>query len=172
MIKKNLLPKQQANYQAMMSECFVDLTKPMIKPPIALSVGDYSYAGSLQPTPFGTYGNFSCIVGPSKSMKTVLKSAITACYIGGKSNNYFPNVKGFDTEEKYVVDFDSEQSDFHVHMSANRVREMVGALPDRYIPLSFRSKSPRERLGFLEWLFMESEYRKHLGLVSVDGACI
>lgn len=162
--------QKETDYKAMMKECFVDVRKPISKPPLALSIGEYAYSGSYYPTPFATYGNFSCLVGGSKSMKTFLKSALVACYIGGSSNHYFGNIKGRDTEGKYVVDLDTEQSDFHVHRAANRVCSMVGTTPDQYVPLSFRAKSPSERFGFLEWLFMESEYRKNLGFVAVDGA--
>jgi len=169
MINPEIAPKE-LDYTSMMRECFVDVKKTISKPPIALSFGEHSFAGNYYPTPFATYGNFSCLVGASKSMKTFLKSALVASYIGGKANTYFPSAKGFDTQDKYVIDFDTEQSDFHTHRAANRVCQMIGGMPDFYVPLSFRPKSPKERLGFLEWLFMESNYRNNLGFIAVDGA--
>lgn len=168
-IDANNLPKE-INYAEMAKECFLDLTKTVERPPIALSVGEHTYAGSYYPTPFGTYGNFSCLVGASKSMKTFLKSALVACYIGGKSTNYFEKIKGHDNDKKFVIDIDTEQGEFHAHKAASRVCSMVGTLPDFYKPFMLRDKSPQERFGFLEWLFMESEYKDNLGLVCVDGA--
>lgn len=161
---------EKINYAKMAKDCFLDVTKKVERPPIALSVGEHAYAGSYYPTPFGTYGNFSCLVGGSKSMKTFLKSALVACYIGGNATNFFEEIKGHDNENKFVIDIDTEQGEFHAHRAASRVCSMVGALPDFYKPFMLRDKSPQERFGFLEWLFMESEYKANLGLVSVDGA--
>ena len=64
----------------------VDVNKKIERQPIAISIGESTYKQSRYPIPFGSYGDFSCMVGSSKAKKTFLKSAIIAGYIGGRSN--------------------------------------------------------------------------------------
>lgn len=133
--------------------------------PIAISVG-YAFNNHI---PLVTYGNFACIVGASKSMKSFFKSALIACYIGGESQNYFNDVLGHNTEDKYIIDIDTEQSDYHVQKAANRVILMVGNRVENYKMFALRSITPKERVQFIEWLFNESEYKGKIGLCSIDG---
>ena len=148
---------------------YIDLNKPIKPQPIAISIGTHNYKGSDYPTAFASYGDFSCIVGASKSKKTFLKSLILARYIGGNSERFGFDIKGHDTKDKLVIDIDTEQSQFHSARSFRRVCEMVGGYPDFYKTFCLRPYSPAERFEFLEYLFMESEYKENIGLVSIDG---
>lgn len=158
------------DFQAMHDACLVNVLEELPPPPVALSIGSYNFKGVDYPIPFGTYGNFSCLVGASKSMKTFLKSALLAGYIGGRSNLYFPDMKGHDTEGKYILDIDTEQSLWHTQRVARRVCSMVGANYDLYKPFSTREYSAKERFQYVEWLMLESEYRDNIGLVAIDGS--
>ena len=158
------------DFKAMHDSCLVDVSLELPPPPVALSLGTYSYKGFEYPIPFGTYGNFSCLVGASKSMKTFLKSALSAGYIGGKANNYFPDMKGHFTKDKLIIDVDTEQSLWHTQRVARRTCEMVGTNPDMYKPFTTREYDAKVRFQFIEWIMMESEYRNDLGLVLIDGA--
>ena len=60
---------ESVNFKQIHDKSFVDVNAEIKRPPIALSLGTYSYKGNTYPIPFGTYGNFSCLVGASKSMK-------------------------------------------------------------------------------------------------------
>lgn len=160
----------EIDFNEMHDNCFVDVTKYLPTPPIALSLGTYYYKGEYYYIPFGTYGNFSCLVGASKSMKTFLKSALTAGYIGGQSIEYFPELKGHDTKDKFIIDVDTEQSLWHTQKVAKRTCEMVGANYELYKPFSTREYDAKIRFQYIEWLMMESEYRDNIGLVLVDGA--
>lgn len=160
----------EVNFQELHDKVFVDVKKPLQRPPIALSLGTYEYKGNYYPIPFGSYGDFSCLVGASKSMKTFLKSALIAGYIGGRSNYYFPKLLGHNNTEKFVLDIDTEQSIFHTQKVAQRVCEMVGSDPDFYRPFTLREQDPKIRFQFIEWLMLESEYRSNIGFVAVDGA--
>ena len=102
------------DFKKMLIEAEIKRGEKIFQAPVALSIGNHFYKGTQYPTPFGTYGNFSCIVGASKSMKTFLKSAITAAYIGGNTQNLFPNVRGHNIKDKWVIDIDTEQSRFIV----------------------------------------------------------
>lgn len=159
----------ETNFSELAKKLFIDVTKKIERPPIALSKGEYYYTGKSFPIPLCTYGNFSAIAGPSKSMKTFLKTALIAGYIGGKSNNYFEDLKGFDNENKFVIDLDTEQSEYHVSLSAKRVVKMVGDNPPNYIPFQLRALDPNQRFEFVEWIFMESEWKDNLGFVAIDG---
>lgn len=159
----------KTNFSELAKKLLIDVTKKIERPPIALSKGEYYYTRKSFPIPLCTYGNFSAIAGPSKSMKTFLKTALIAGYIGGKSNNYFEDLKGFDTENKFVIDLDTEQSEYHVSLSAKRVVKMVGNNPPNYIPFQLRALDPNQRFEFVEWIFMESEWKDNLGFVAIDG---
>jgi hypothetical protein len=158
------------DFKQMHDNCFVDVSLELPPPPVALSIGTYSYKGQQYPIPFGTYGNFSCLVGASKSMKTFLKSALIAGYIGGKSQNYFPNMLGHETKDKFILDVDTEQSLWHTQRVAKRVCDMVGSNYEMYKPFTTREYDAKIRFQYIEWLMMESEYRNNIGLICIDGA--
>src|SRR5690606_28349297 len=166
----NIAKEETVNFQEIEKNSFIDVSVMIQRPPVAIGMGQYLYKGNYYPIPFGSYGDFSCIVGASKSMKTKLKQAIVAGYIGGQSSNYFPDVKGFETDGKYIADFDTEQSTYHTQRSANNVCEMVGTNPDFYLPFSLREYDAKTRMEFIEWFYCESKYKNNLGLVSIDGA--
>lgn len=157
-------------FNALHDKSLVDVNAKLKPEPIALSIGEHEYKGNYYPTPFGTYGNFSCLVGASKSMKTFLKSAIIAGYIGGQSNYYFPNLKGHDTQDKYVIDVDTEQSLWHTQRAAKRSCEMVGKNYEFFKPFCLREEDNKIRFQFIEWLVMESQYKNNIGLITIDGA--
>ena len=144
---------------------YIDPIKEIKHQPIAISCGNKFDTD----VPIVTYGNFSCIVGASKSMKSFFKSALLACYIGGNSQNHFIDIKGHDTKDKFIIDLDTEQSEYHCQRSARRVLNMVGINYEKYKMFALRSLEPKERVQFLEYLFLESEYKNNIGLCSIDG---
>ncbi|MCP4984900.1 MAG: AAA family ATPase [Colwellia sp.] len=158
------------DFKEMHNKCLVDVSLELPPPPVALSIGTYAYKDNVYPIPFGTYGNFSCLVGASKSMKTFLKSALIAGYIGGQSSHYFPDLKGHNIRGKFVIDVDTEQSLWHTQRVARRVCEMVGANYGMYKPFTTREYDAKIRFQFIEWIMMESEYRNDIGLITIDGA--
>ena len=149
-------------------QAFIDPSLALPRQPIAISIGETIYKGEVYPTPMASYGDFSCIVGASKSRKTFVKSMIEAGYIGGQSNQ-FTHVKGHNSKDKFVLSFDTEQSKFHTQRVTRRVLEMVGYNHDLYKTYSLREYDPKTRFEFIQWAMFESEYRNNLGLVSVDG---
>ena len=148
-----------------LKELYIDPLKKITHEPIAISCG-YKFDNHV---PIVTYGNFSCIVGASKSMKSFFKSALLACYIGGQSQNYFNDIKGHNQKDKYVIDLDTEQSEYHCQRAAKRVIDMVGINYEKYRMFALRKLEPKERVQFLEYLFNESEFKNNIGLCSIDG---
>lgn len=159
----------EIDFQKMEQESFISVEEELKRQPIAISIGKSNFKGEDYPIAFGSYGDYSCIVGSSKSRKTFLKSALVACYIGGKAQNNFSSIKGHDTHGKFVVDIDTEQSKYHSQMVFKRVCELVGTNPDCYKTYSLREYSPKQRLAFIDWLILESPLSGKIGLLSIDG---
>ena len=164
-----LILPEAVDFKSMYKDALIDAAEVIKPQPIALSIGYTNYKGTNYPTPFGSYGDFSCIVGASKSRKTFFKSMIEASYIGGNSNLFCPSIKGHDTKDKFVISFDTEQSTFHTQRVQRRVLEMVGANYDRYKTFSLRQYSPKERFDFIDWIVFESDMRDNIGLMTIDG---
>mgnify|MGYP000734157528 CR=1 FL=1 len=167
----NLEKEEEYNFDEIHKMAVVDVEVVPPRPPLAISIGkdDKSYAGVHYPLRFGTYGNISMIKGEEKARKSFLKSLILACAIGGKSNNYAEDILGHDLSDKYILDIDTEQGDYDVWLNASRIPKMVGIVPDNYKALKLRNMKSTERLEYLDWLFLESEYRSKIGICSLDG---
>jgi hypothetical protein len=157
------------DFSKMLNEAYIDPAEEIKQQPIALSIGTTNYKGNEYPIPFGSYGDFTCIVGASKSRKTFFKSMIEAGYIGGKSNIYNPSIKGHNTKDKFVISFDTEQSAFHTQRVQRRVLELVGGNYEFYKTFSLRQYAPKERFDFIDWIVFESEFKDKIGLMTIDG---
>lgn len=161
---------KELDYKDLLNKSIIDRSEVISRPPVAISLGNYEYKGNYYPTTFGSYGDFSCIVGASKSKKTFLKSLIVGGYIGFDSNkNTLSGFKGHDLNNKFVYDIDTEQSRFHAKRVFDRVDDITGVKYDNYIGMTLREKSPIERFEIIDYLFTKSENRKNLGLVIIDG---
>ena len=166
---KNEPPEKDFDFKKIHDLQFVDIDKVLKPQPVAISIGVSKYKGNDYPIPIGSYGDFSCIVGASKSKKTFLKSLLTACYIGGNSNEFSNEIKGHNVGNKWVIDIDTEQSEYHAQRVFRRVAEMVGTNPKNYKPFALRTLSASERFKFIDWIFNESQYKGNIGLLIIDG---
>lgn len=162
-------PDAKPDFSEMFKSSFIDIKEAIPRQPVAISIGETDYKGVSYPIPFATYGNYSCIVAPSKSKKSFFKSAIIAAYIGGESLQYFPNIRGHRSENTVIVDIDTEQSRYDCQRVFRRSMDMVGYSYDYYFPFSIRGYSEKEAFEFVDWLFNEWENREHIGLMSIDG---
>jgi hypothetical protein len=161
--------EQKINHVQIFKESFIDVTKEIQKPPIALSIGEINLGQTRYDRAFGTFGNFSCITGASKSKKTFLKSALVSGFIGGQSTNYFNDFKTHRKKDMYILDFDTEQGEWHAQRTFKRVSKMVGSNYEFYKPFYLRQYDYKTRLEFIEWCILESDYRDRIGLIVVDG---
>ena len=157
------------DFKQILKESLIDPAEEIKQQPIALSIGESIYKGNSYPIPFGSYGDFSCIVGASKSRKTFFKSMIEAAYIGGKSNIHNPSIKGHNRDKKFVLSFDTEQSHFHAQRVQRRVLELLGGNCDYYKTFGLRGYTPKERFDFIDWVVFESDFKDNIGLMSIDG---
>ena len=168
-LDSSIKPEIKFDYSKMALDSYIDPSEEIKPQPVAVSIGSSIYKGASFAIPFGSYGDFSCIVGASKSRKTFFKSMIVAGYIGGQSNILNPSIKGHQTNDKFVIEFDTEQSKFHTQRVVRRVCDMVGGNYDLYKTFSLRQYSPKERFEFIDWVIYESEYKNQIGLMSIDG---
>jgi hypothetical protein len=156
----------EVDFSEILKQSFVDVKAKLTPQPIALSFGTHSYKGNDYPTPLGSYGDFICVVGASKSTKSMLVKAMTACYIGGKANYYFEGMKGHLNEGKDVVVFDTEQSLFHTQRGARQICEMVGHVYPKFHPYTLRSLDVEKRIGVFKQILKDL---KDIGLMVIDG---
>jgi hypothetical protein len=154
----------------------LDLKSKVSKPQIAISIGydDIAYNGEFNHLIFGTFGNISMIKGEEKARKSWLKSLLLGCCFDGNSVNYSSDIKGHNLRDKYIIDIDCEQDFYYSRLGADRICKMFGTpenpiIPDNYIAINLREHNAKIRRDYLKWLFMESEYRNKLGIVSIDG---
>jgi len=167
-IEAESLEVGKTNFSDIEKESYIDPSIELKPQPIALSLGETLYKGNYYPTPIGSYGDFSCIVGASKSRKTFVKSLLVAGYLGGSSTNY-SRIQGHQNADKIVLEFDTEQSHFHTQRVTRRVIEMVGLNDSRYKTYSLRQYDPKVRFEFIDYMLYESEFKNDIGLVSIDG---
>ena len=161
--------KEGFDYKKIFDDCFVDLDVIIDRPPCALSIGQYEYKGNLYDLPVHTYGEFSATVAPSKTKKSFYKSALIASYIGGTSTKYFPNIKSHRDSDYFVVDIDTEQGAYYAQHAFRRVQLMTGNKYLNYLPFAMRSKTPRERVLFVDALLNDVKYKGRIKFISIDG---
>lgn len=152
------------NFEQAYKDCFVDVDKPIKKPPIAMGIG-YDYHNNLNPT--FTYGESSVIIAPKKSKKTFFKTALGACYIGGEAQRYFTNIISRREGDLYVLDFDTEQGDYYAPLAFKRVERMVGNKYENYLPFLIKKLSKKNRIIFVDKVI--KKYKGKIGLVMIDG---
>lgn len=157
------------DFRAMARDSFINVKKKLDYPPVAISIGQATLGQNTYAIPFGTFGNFSCIVGASKSKKTFFKSLIIASFIGGQTTTNAPNIKTEREKDMFILDFDTEQGAWHSQNVFQRVGKLVGENYEFYKPFYLRKYNWKERCQFIEWCILESDYRKNIGLISIDG---
>jgi len=162
---------ENIDYVAMLDECIVDLDVEIKQPNILLSIGSHKYKGNDYPTPLMTEGEFSAIVAVSKAKKSFLKSAFLGCYIGGKSNILFPNIRSHRDKDYGIADFDTEQGRYYTQRAFRRIQDLTGARYDNYKGFATRHKSSSERLFMIDACLKNQRryFTEDIKLLSIDG---
>lgn len=159
-IKNGTQPDLSSELKSLrIKNAIIDLTKPIKAPPMLIS-GGVDHDNEI--IPVMTEGNFSAIVGLSKSRKSFFKTAIISTYMGGE----FGELQGHRRTDKYIIDVDTEQSRYHCQRMFKRTELMAGYYP-KYIPVSLREYEPKDRLEILADIV--EVYKGNIGLISIDG---
>lgn len=172
--------EKQENHEKLMEmtmlyeECFVDINQDIAQPPLALSFGEKEYhtkeGVKRYPIPLATYGNFSFVQAPPKSMKTYFMSLLSSGY----ANNfceYTGDIKSYRGDRK-LIHFDTEQGLWHSQRVFKRVLDMNEGLDiDFYKTFALRSLSASQRVSFIDYILdrMSWEGETKVGLVIIDG---
>ena len=150
--------------------CFIDITKKIEYPPVALSYGEKvlqsDKGDSIIPIALGTYGNLSVITAPPKTKKTFFVSLLASAYLSGK-NIYTGNIKGHRGSGN-LIHFDTEQGNWHAAKVFKRPFDMDNTIEaDKYHTFALRTIGFKERLEFIEY-YLRDKIDKP-SLVIIDG---
>ena len=160
--------------QMIQEECNIDIDKKIEHPPVAISFKNKEVVmrdGEIKefPIPIGTYGNFSFIQAPPKSMKTFFVSLLGSAYCN-PNGKHTANMGSF-REDKEYIHFDTEQGDWHSQRVFKRIQWMnEGVNLDHYHTFALRKIGYKSRLDFMEY-YLQSlvDSGKKVGLVVIDG---
>jgi hypothetical protein len=159
--------------QSIEEECVIDINKKIEHPPVAISfkTKEVSTKDGVKsfPNAIGTYGNFSFVQAPPKSMKTFFVSLLGSAFCNPKGKF----TRGMDSfrDNKHFVHFDTEQGEWHAQRVFKRIQWMNKGLSlDFYHTFALRKISYRSRIDFIEYyLDCMREEGKEIGLVVIDG---
>lgn len=158
--------------QLLEKDCYIDATKELEYPPLALSFGEQTIQTrkglKTYKIPIGTYGNFSFVQAPPKSKKTFFISLLSAVYLSGKLDGFGGDLEGH-RNNKCLVHFDTEQGKFHAQTVFKRVLDMTGLNNECYHTFGLRALSYKERLDFIEYYLYDKMEGKNIGMVVIDG---
>jgi hypothetical protein len=161
-------------FEMFKKQCFVDLNKRVDLPPIAIGCGSYTSQNSLGlkkvDIPLCTYGNFSFIQAPPKSLKTFFVSLLTSTYVSNTCE-YRGQLKSFRKDE-HIVHFDTEQGMYHSQKVMKRTQRMNPSVDVSkfYHTYALREIGFKSRIEFIEACLEDlREDGKKIGLVIIDG---
>ena len=168
------MTEQQTEHNMLMEfigqDCFIDITKKIEYPPVALSYGEKvlksSKGDSIVPIAIGTYGNLSVITAPPKTRKTFFVSLLASAYLSG-SNIYGGNIKGH-RDNGHLIHIDTEQGSWHASKVFKRPLDMDSEINiNKYHTFALRTIGFKERLEFIEYFIKEKINEP--SLVIIDG---
>lgn len=161
--------EKEFDYEKAYKDCFVDLDIAIDRPDIVLGIGYHDFKGQNYLNPTHTIGELSAIIAPQKSKKTFYKRATIAAYIGGQSQNYFPNMVSKRQGEPFILDFDTEQGKYYAQRSFRGVIEMVGHTYANYLPFGLKNLTDDERVLFIDSVINDPRYKGKISLICIDG---
>lgn len=147
------------DYSQLSKDLSISIDNHYDKPPICIEIIQHG-----ERFRFGTLGNFSVVGGKGKARKTFFISAILAASLG---QNKILNIKA-NFDNKRVVFFDTEQSEYDLYWSARRacLLNQVDKHLNNYDVFCLRPLSPIERTSFIENYLEQNE---NIGLIVIDG---
>jgi hypothetical protein len=160
--------------QLIEQDCKVDINEKIEHPPVAISFKTKQVVlknGETKefPIPIGTYGNFSFIQAPPKSMKTFFCSLLGSAYVN--SNGVYTKGMGSFRNGREFIHIDTEQGIWHSQRVFKRIQWMnKGFDLDFYHTFALRQINYNSRIDFIEY-YLEGlkEDGKEIGLLILDG---
>jgi hypothetical protein len=145
---------------------YINLDIEIEKPPVILYISDTSGTQTVRKRLF-TLGNFSCIIGKSKSRKTFCTMMFTsAMLMENKENGLYNKFYGAIPEDKkQILYFDTEQGDYDAANNIKRIQRLSDDITNLGA-FNLREYSPLERCEIIEYSF---SMFKQVSLVVIDG---
>ena len=136
--------------KALLKKCQINPLDIVKYPPIAISLGNTvlktKRGNEVVKIPIGTYGNFSFVQAPPKSKKTFFISLLSAAYLG--DNHFSGEIRG-NRQDRSLIHFDTEQSDFHSSRVFRRAVDM-SSVTEKYYTFALRELSYFEKIQVIE----------------------
>lgn len=133
------------------------------KEPTLLEISGKGYDNYI---PIFTTGNISCIKGKAKSRKTFASTLLlSACiYKNALKNLLYSRIHG------YCMLFDTEQSNYHVYKTIQRVSGIRKEQyqHDDFFAFSLRQFEPKMRIKIIEYCLYNAN-KKNISFVVIDG---
>ena len=141
----------------------IDLTKPVQKPPVAITVKEVDFH-TVRETRLFTLGNFSAIIGKAKSKKTFFLNILSTVVINNrlfydKFQLHLPENK------KKLAFFDTEQGDYDVYNTAKRIAAMADSYKN-FEMFQLREFEPLQRCQIIDEYLQSNT---GVGMVVIDG---
>jgi len=156
---------KESELNNILNDCFVDVTVPVEKPPVILQINhgdravhDWDRIMSL--------GNFSAIIGKSKSKKTFLLKSIIATLGNNRADSFLKFHARLPENKTAILHFDTEQSNYDVWKTATDIHRIGGEMP-HVATFRLRDKKPDERLRIIGHAV--ETFKDNVGVIVIDG---
>jgi len=156
-------------YELINRDVSVNIDEDLPPPPIAISCGTYVEFGKDIDIPIMTYGNFSFVQGPPKTMKSFFMSLLVARYLTNGNRNRFGSSLKSHRKDEIIVHFDTEQSKYHSLKGFRRSSIMSNNNTEGYFTFCLRELPAKHRLGFIKYKLKELSDFYKIGIVVIDG---
>lgn len=160
-------------FKKLYDSSFVDLTKKGTPDRPLLSIGEKHFNGKENKVYVWTEGEMSAIVGPSKTKKTFLLTALIAAYKGGGSmESRFGNFHSHRVKPCTILHFDTEQGKNYAERAFRRLDRLTGINPDvDYIPFATRHLTAEQRVQLIDGVLKRriQLYNHPIKLIAIDG---
>ncbi|QMW02476.1 AAA family ATPase [Spirosoma foliorum] len=149
------------DYRALGESLRIFPDEEIVKPQVCLSIQQDDRTDT-----WATLGNFSLIIGKTKSRKTFAVSiAVAAALRRDLTLGRF--MSSFDEDKRNVLYFDTEQGRYHALKVVKRICRLAEQpSPTNLFVYPLRSLSTQQRLGFIRWHIYNTD---NVGLVVIDG---
>lgn len=158
--------RDERSLEALARKSFIDMSVPVARPPVCFTIQDYEN-GEIVEKRLLTLGNFSAIIGKSKSKKSFLASALMGAAIkGGAINSKI--ISRLPEKKSGVLHIDTEQARYDAYTCAERaIRLSEVKNPPNFKPFDLRELTWAERCDLVGYLL--KRFRDHVGYVVIDG---
>lgn len=163
--KQDEKPKDKNQLEQILSDCFIDLSIPVQRPPVAIEINDFD-SGVIYKKRLFTLGNFSAITGKSKSKKSMLTSVLLAAATSNES--IYNKLTGtLPDKKRMVILFDTEQSSYDAWIYAKRTMKILNIDYENFGAFEMRDKTPLERCELIAYAF--EKMQGQIGYAVIDG---